>query len=77
MLMKMINVISGNVIIQTPKQNYRLSRVLPKHFIQFKKMDSVREQNNKLLQVTGQANYVFSRKISLTLYNSYNRALIF
>lgn len=40
-------------------------------------MDSVREQNNKLLQVTGQANYVFSWKISLTLYNSYNRALIF
>lgn len=56
----MINAISCNVIIQTPKQNYRLSRVLPKHFIQFKKMDSVREQNNKLLQVTGQANYVFS-----------------
>lgn len=56
----MINVISSNAIIQTPKQNYRLSRVLQKHFIQFKKMDKVREQNNKLLQVTGQANYVFS-----------------
>lgn len=58
--MKIINVISSNVIRHTPTQKHRLSYVRQKHFIQFKKMDKLTEQNNKLLQVTGQANYVFS-----------------